>query len=321
MTAPPRPRPGARPRDRSRTCARTTRARRSSCGSGGSRPRPEAVAFRYYDGDGWQGDDVRRGRRHRRARSPPGWSRAAWCPGIGSASCRRPAWSGCCATSAILLAGGVDRPDLRLEHRRAVRVHRPRRRRQDRDGRGRRRSATSWSALRNKLFTVAHLDPADGRAPVGLTPPPPRAATATLHVAGSCSRWRSCARPGRQWGVAHPGELDAHAETVAPESMFTIIYTSGTTGVPKGVVLTHENLVAGVCSAIRAMQIVDDRRAVPVPAAGARARARARMVHDPDGLRDGVLARHRADQGGPGRDPARRSWPACRASSRSSTRA
>src|SRR6185369_17894034 len=36
---------------------------------------------------------------------------------------------------------------------------------------------------------------------------------------------------------------------------FTIIYTSGTTGVPKGVVLTHDNLVAGVCSAVRAMQI------------------------------------------------------------------
>jgi long-chain acyl-CoA synthetase len=62
---------------------------------------------------------------------------------------------------------------------------------------------------------------------------------------------------GRTWAAAHPKELDAHAETVTRESMFTIIYTSGTTGNPKGVVLTHENLCAGVCSAIRAMQVID----------------------------------------------------------------
>jgi long-chain acyl-CoA synthetase len=62
---------------------------------------------------------------------------------------------------------------------------------------------------------------------------------------------------GRTWLAGHVGELDGHAETVAPDSMFTIIYTSGTTGTPKGVVLTHENLVAGVSSAIRAMQIYD----------------------------------------------------------------
>jgi long-chain acyl-CoA synthetase len=62
---------------------------------------------------------------------------------------------------------------------------------------------------------------------------------------------------GRTWLAAHPGELDAHAETVASDSMFTIIYTSGTTGTPKGVVLTHRNLVAAVASAIRAMQIYD----------------------------------------------------------------
>jgi long-chain acyl-CoA synthetase len=62
---------------------------------------------------------------------------------------------------------------------------------------------------------------------------------------------------GRTWLASHAGQLDGHAETVDPASMFTIIYTSGTTGNPKGVVLTHENLVSGVCSAIRAMQIYD----------------------------------------------------------------
>src|SRR5262249_27569413 len=66
---------------------------------------------------------------------------------------------------------------------------------------------------------------------------------------------------GRAWLGAHAGELDGHAETVASDSMFTIIYTSGTTGTPKGVVLTHGNLVSAVASAIRSMQIyeVDDQ--------------------------------------------------------------
>jgi long-chain acyl-CoA synthetase len=64
---------------------------------------------------------------------------------------------------------------------------------------------------------------------------------------------------GRTWlaGHAQPGALEAHGETADADSMFTIIYTSGTTGNPKGVVLTHENMVAGVSSAIRAMQIND----------------------------------------------------------------
>jgi long-chain acyl-CoA synthetase len=107
--------------------------------------------------------------------------------------------------------------------------------------------------LRDKLFTVAHIIQISGETPVGLTPSPVSGAPAApSRFVQSLAEVRAA---GRQWGVAHPGELDAHGDAVTPESLFTIIYTSGTTGVPKGVVLTHDNLVAGICSATRAMQI------------------------------------------------------------------
>jgi len=38
------------------------------------------------------------------------------------------------------------------------------------------------------------------------------------------------------------------AESIGPEDVLTLIYTSGTTGNPKGVTLTHENLVANVAA-------------------------------------------------------------------------
>ena len=60
---------------------------------------------------------------------------------------------------------------------------------------------------------------------------------------------------GVAWSTAHPGELDRRADAVAPGDCFTIIYTSGTTGQPKGVVLTHANLVASCESAVRAFDL------------------------------------------------------------------
>jgi long-chain acyl-CoA synthetase len=60
---------------------------------------------------------------------------------------------------------------------------------------------------------------------------------------------------GTAWIESHPNELDRRASKVRASDPFTIIYTSGTTGQPKGVVLTHANLVASCESAVRAFDL------------------------------------------------------------------
>jgi long-chain acyl-CoA synthetase len=62
---------------------------------------------------------------------------------------------------------------------------------------------------------------------------------------------------GRTWAAAHPDELERRGRGLTVNDLFTIIYTSGTTGNPKGVVLTHENLVSACESGCRALTIHD----------------------------------------------------------------
>lgn len=70
--------------------------------------------------------------------------------------------------------------------------------------------------------------------------------------------WEALRELGRTWLLTHADELDRRARSLGPGSVFTIVYTSGTTATPKGVVLTHGNLLAECSSARRALAIHQD---------------------------------------------------------------
>lgn len=54
---------------------------------------------------------------------------------------------------------------------------------------------------------------------------------------------------------AASGQFDELIERVKPDDLLTLIYTSGTTGHPKGVMLTHRNLVSNIQGAARVLSI------------------------------------------------------------------
>jgi long-chain acyl-CoA synthetase len=63
------------------------------------------------------------------------------------------------------------------------------------------------------------------------------------------------AAAGREFGVVHPGYVEAEIDKGAPEDIALLSYTSGTTGHPKGVMLSHANLLCAGAAFAKAEDI------------------------------------------------------------------
>ena len=69
-----------------------------------------------------------------------------------------------------------------------------------------------------------------------------------------CSHWSELLDEGSK--MEHDDTVNKMKNQVKSEDLATIIYTSGTTGVPKGVMLSHENIVSNVISGSKRLPLI-----------------------------------------------------------------
>ena len=69
-----------------------------------------------------------------------------------------------------------------------------------------------------------------------------------------CAHWSELLEIGDS--LNNEEEVIAVAEKVKPADLATIIYTSGTTGIPKGVMLSHDNIVSNVISGSKRLPLI-----------------------------------------------------------------
>lgn len=83
-----------------------------------------------------------------------------------------------------------------------------------------------------------------------------------LPTGGVYVSWDDFVAAGAEHRRTHPTELDERSAAVKPEDPATILYTSGTTGNPKGVVLTHHNVLYEAAATLEAAELGDPQRMI-----------------------------------------------------------
>ena len=83
----------------------------------------------------------------------------------------------------------------------------------------------------------------------------------SFDTVSGCDSWEKVLELGED--PSNQPEVDSLKHTIEPTDLATIIYTSGTTGRPKGVMLSHENIVSNVlASSERLPQSIDNGKAL-----------------------------------------------------------
>ena len=82
----------------------------------------------------------------------------------------------------------------------------------------------------------------------------------TFDVVSGANHWKELLTTGEK--NPQPEQLDAFKRSVSPADLATLIYTSGTTGTPKGVMLSHNNIVSNVLGARVFVPVHEDGKAL-----------------------------------------------------------